>query len=212
MPRRPSNLPRAFVEENRRIRLAKAATEIVAEVGREALTVEKICRRARASRTTFYEVFEGVPGCLAYCFSRGFELAAAPLREAAELAGPLAVRVQAQVSGLYQALAAEPALCGMCLLHSFGTEEAAGRDQPAMVALAARGLAERGEARGEGWEPGVREDYVAGAILWHGAERLRRGEAAALASDRAAMTALALELLLGSEEGAAAASLDWAGE
>ena len=201
MPRRPSNLPRSFVEEHRRLRLAAATAALVRESGREALTVGATCRRARIGRGSYYEVFDGISACLRYCFERSFELAATPLRAAATQ-GDFAERVGAGVRGLYAALAAEPALCGLCLVHSFGAPEAAGCDHVALVGLAAELLVGDRGTPGEPCPPGSLQDGVAGLIVWRGAQRLRAGEAERLASEDAeAVIALALALLAGDQAG-----------
>ncbi len=179
--------------------MAAATAEEVHEVGREALTVQATCRRAGIGRSGYYELFDGLVAALAYAHQCAFELASEPLRASAALERPFPDRLAAAISGLYARLAAEPLVCELCLVHSFGAPEAVGCDQPALVGLVARGLADRGELPGGGSEPGVREDLVAGMIVSLGAERLRLGEARRLAREVEPTVALALSLLLGSE-------------
>lgn len=57
LPRGRSALPQSVVDESRRGRIMQAALDEVAEVGYPAATVATIIKRARVSRTSFYEAF-----------------------------------------------------------------------------------------------------------------------------------------------------------
>lgn len=57
LPRGRSALPQSVVDESRRGRIMQATLNEVAEVGYSSATVATIIKRARVSRTSFYEAF-----------------------------------------------------------------------------------------------------------------------------------------------------------
>ncbi|MHB8241724.1 MAG: TetR family transcriptional regulator [Solirubrobacteraceae bacterium] len=61
-------LARESIKEMQRRRMLTAAAEAIADVGWSGLTVAEIIRRARVSRKTFYEIFEGCEDCFLCTF------------------------------------------------------------------------------------------------------------------------------------------------
>jgi AcrR family transcriptional regulator len=66
-----------------RARVLEAITGVVAERGYATATVSDIVRRARVSRTTFYELYDGKESCFADACRHGFAVLEARLIQAA---------------------------------------------------------------------------------------------------------------------------------
>jgi AcrR family transcriptional regulator len=101
-----------------RRRVLAAAEEAIADVGWSGLTVEEIIQRARVSRRTFYEIFDGCEDC----FLRTFEVA---MSEATALAEDAYLRQGGWRDGIRAALTRmlvffdeEPARARLLLVES----------------------------------------------------------------------------------------------
>lgn len=196
-------LPREFIEASRRRTFARAVAEIVHESGVHAMTVTRICRAARSARTTFYDLFENVNDCLRYAVGEGFEHLFAPVREVGEQDDDWLLRVERAITGFYAAVAAEPLLAELLLVHSFAVQmEDDDRDfdagVAAMVALLAGGRG-RSAARGEPVLP-LTEDYLARVVISLAALKLRQGEEETLPFHGREMTFLVGNAYLGIEQ------------
>lgn len=73
MPRGPHGLERDVVLFSQRARLMEGVVLAVAEKGYAATRVEDITRRAKVSRTTFYEQFAGKEECFVAAYEAGAE-------------------------------------------------------------------------------------------------------------------------------------------
>ncbi len=119
LPRLPPGrhgLPRSFVVENQRQRLAAGAISVVAEDGYHAATVSAIAAAAGVSRRTFYGYFSSK----AECFFDTYEMVAEFLLEAMAEAGAgerrWPARVRAELAALLGVYAANPDLARFTLL------------------------------------------------------------------------------------------------
>jgi AcrR family transcriptional regulator len=73
LPRGRHKMPRAEVEANQRRRLLAAATDVLAERGYTALTVDQVIEGAGVSRATFYEQFTDKHECVLAAHAAAFE-------------------------------------------------------------------------------------------------------------------------------------------
>jgi AcrR family transcriptional regulator len=206
-PGRRPDLPREFVLDQRRQRVLGAVAELAHEVGVGAVTGSGICRLSRIAKNTFYELFDSVSDCRRYCFAEAYAVVVDPVREASAEPRSWLAGLSAALAAFYAAIAAEPLLAELCLLHSLGAvEEAQGNDNEAAVAAMvevldggrAAGRAARGMAYRE--PPALAEDYLARMIVSLAALRVRRGEVAALAEQRSELVILVASPFLGSEQ------------
>jgi hypothetical protein len=198
------DLPRAFIDHQRRLRAARGAAEIAHESGIGQITVGGICAFGRMARNTFYDLFDNVADCLRFGFGEGFELIFAGVREASAEEGPWPRRLDMGLERFYQTVAEEPLWAELCLVHCFGAAEpAAGHDFEAGV-MAMVGLLEGGRETAAGDQrpplPPLAEECLARMIVALAAQRLQQEEAAELPEQRAEMTMLALSTFLGPEE------------
>ncbi len=201
--RRPA-LPREFLEASRRRRFAGAVAEIVHETGVHAVTVTRICRTARSARSTFYDLFENINDCLRYAVGEGFEHLFAPVREVGEQDDDWLLGVERAITGFYAAVAADPLLAELFLIHSFAVQmDDEGRDfdagVAAMVTLLAGG---REESPAESEPVPLTEDYLARVIISLAVLKLRQGEGETLPSQGREMTLLVGNAYLGIEQAA----------
>lgn len=201
MHRRPA-LPREFLEAGRRRKFARAVAEIVHESGVHAVTVTRICRAARSARGTFYDLFENINDCLRYAVGEGFEHLFAPVREVGAQDDDWLLGVERAITGFYAAVAADPLLAELFLIHSFAVQmDGDDRDfdagVAAMVMLLAGG---RQESSLKGEPIPLTEDYLARVIISLAVMKLRQGEGETLPSHGREMTFLVGNAYLGIEQ------------
>jgi AcrR family transcriptional regulator len=199
--RRPPRVSRDFVLLWRRRRLASAATEVIREFGRAGATITAVVSRARTARATFYDCFTNMNECLAFGVADAHERLLAPVREAAAGEARWPIALSAGLGGFYRAVAAEPLVAELLLIHSFAVDlrpgqaglEAAVAD---LQALIARG---RAEAAGLGPEPAaLAEECWARAVLARAKQALLRSEEEALVAAVPPLVDLILEASHGS--------------
>jgi AcrR family transcriptional regulator len=89
-------LPRQYVAENQRWRLAAAAAELLAEIGLQRLTMRAIASRAAVARAVLYREFRDPAAALA----EAFRLSAAEIRARVESSCEAAGTGDMAVSGL----------------------------------------------------------------------------------------------------------------
>lgn len=195
-------LPPEFLAAGRRRRLARAVAEIVHESGVHAVTVTRICRTARAARGTFYDHFANVTECLRYAVGEGFDHLFAPVCEVGEREDDWLLEVERAITGFYAAVAAEPLLAELFLVHSFAVQmDDDERDFDAGVAAVVSLLAGgRENSPAEGEPPPLTEDYLARVIISLAALKLSQGEGETLPSHGREMTVLVGNAFLGIEQ------------
>jgi AcrR family transcriptional regulator len=174
LPRGRHLLPRDYVDQYQRRRLVVAVAELAHEEGLAGVTVSGLADRARISRKTFYDYFANRDECLDYAT----EQAAAYLFESLEAAVPRQSadeRIAAGVDALLGAVAAEPNLAELVLIHApaLGGERGRRFQEIAVEKIAA--LLESAVARKGAKARGA--ETIASAIIGVIACQLRRGEA-----------------------------------
>jgi AcrR family transcriptional regulator len=191
-PSRRPQISREYLEDHRRRRYVDATAELLHEFGREGPTVTNIVRLAGTARNSFYEVFKGGEDCIAY----GIGVAAG------ELFAPLAVldgdgewllEVEEGVAGFYGAVAADPLLAELFLIHAAASRvdhgrAAAGVGVERFTALLGRGRAEA-QARGRRALPASTDEYFSRAIVSLAARRIYDGGVEALPDESGGVVA-----------------------
>lgn len=191
-PYRPQ-ISREFLEEHRRRRYVAASAELLHEFGRAGPTVTNIVRLAGTARNSFYEVFGGGEDCIAY----GIGLAAEELFAGAgaqEGEGAWLSEVHAAISGFYRAVAADPILAELYLIHAAASRVDRGRAAAEvgverLAPLFARGR-EEGPAKGRRPPAPLTEECMALGIISLAARRVRTPEVEALPQESIAMARL----------------------
>lgn len=201
--RRRPPLPREFIEEHRRRTYVVAAAELAQESGIHALTVTNLCQRAQSARNTFYDHFRNVDDCLRLGIREGFDRLFGPVLQIAEEdEEEWLARVDRAVGGLYGAVAEEPTLAELVLVHSFGVPSEAGdlRYEDGVAAIERLLAQGRRETLGPIEPMPLAESYLAGVILSLATLKLRQGEAPALPAETREMTLLVGAVYLGIEQ------------
>lgn len=177
-------IERRFLMAHRRRRFVVAAAEIAHEFGRAGITTTTICQIAHTARNTFYDTFESVDDCLRCGAAEAYEELFAPVL-AADPDGGWALDVERAVGGFYAAVAAEPLLAELLLIHSLaladGGEAVYERGVAAVERLLAPGRP-LAEARGHRPSP-LTEELGARAIVSLAARKVRRGASDSLTAE-----------------------------
>jgi AcrR family transcriptional regulator len=200
-PRRP-RISREFLADYRRRRYVDASAELLHEFGREGPTVTNIVRIAGTARNSYYEVFGSAEDCIGH----GIDIAARELfatLDAQDGVGEWAAEVDAAIAGFYGAVAAEPILAELFLIHSAACRGdhrrvAARAGAEGFVALFERGR-DGAEALGRRPPPSLIDECLALAVLSLAVQRVRGPEAETLAEEAPAMAALVVGYYLGPE-------------
>lgn len=119
LPRLPPGrhgLPRSFVVENQRQRLAAAVIQVVAENGYHAATVSQISAAAGVSRRTFYGYFSSKADSYFDTFALVSEFILEAMREAGDAQRRWPARVRAELEAMLAVYAANPDLARFTLL------------------------------------------------------------------------------------------------
>jgi AcrR family transcriptional regulator len=111
-------LPADFVDSYQRQRMVAALIDTVDRCGPNSLTVAKIVKTAGVSRSTFYEHFRDCDDCFDFTCDEAFGVLFDPFGKAFAEPGPWAERLSAALAALLAALAKEPLLGELCLVHS----------------------------------------------------------------------------------------------
>jgi AcrR family transcriptional regulator len=109
-------LPREFVTQNQRDRLAAAIIACVAERGYHETTITQIAAAAGLSRRTFYGYFKSKEECFFDAYQLIEDHLAEVFAEAAEGKRGFAAKVRAQLGALLEAYAANPDLVRFSLI------------------------------------------------------------------------------------------------
>jgi AcrR family transcriptional regulator len=199
MAARPMLAP-AFVEGHQRARVTTATAELASELGLDGVTVTAICEAAQMGRSTFYLLFDGRAAALEYAFAAAYEQIFGAVDRAGLTPRPWLARLEAGVGTLFAAVAAEPRLAELCLVHSLGAATlSAGSDFEMGVEAVTRLMT--GGCPAEGANAGVglglvgpghpMADYLARGIVSLAKLRVLRGEIAELPQDRDDLVLLA---------------------
>jgi AcrR family transcriptional regulator len=199
--RRPTVSPE-LKEAKRRRALVLAGAALVHESGIQEVTVDRICRQAHVAPRTFHEHFQTVDDCLRSGVEAGSEELFAPIRKASERPDAWLLDVERAITGFYAAVAAEPILAELLLVHSFaiprqGSSPDFDTGAAAMAELLAAGR-EQGPVQSQA--PPLAEDYLARVIFSLAVLKLHAGEAETLPFHGREMAVLVGNAYLGAEQ------------
>lgn len=157
-------------EERSRHRLARALAEVATTGGHYRYSVEAVIRRAGASRSTFYKVFDDYEDAFRHAHAIGRDQLLAALAEAdrREMPGDS----WGVPAALVRAISAEPALCSLYLLQA-PPERGSPRACELVEALSFE-LA--GISVAAGRQPPLGAQLIAGGMVYALAENLSRAD------------------------------------
>jgi AcrR family transcriptional regulator len=175
-PSRRPRISRDYVEEYRRRHYVDAVAELLHEFGRQGLSVTNVVRLARTARNSFYERFHSIDDCIAY----GGAIALAEYFAAVDAQGGEGVwlaELQRAVTGFYEAVASEPLLAELLLVHCATCKLEQGRRavrsaEERFAPLLRRGRIEVEERGGRRFPPAT-EEYFSRVIVTLAVRRIR---------------------------------------
>jgi AcrR family transcriptional regulator len=145
-------------------RFARAAAEVTHGSGIRGITVAAVAETAGAAPRAFDETFDDLDACLRFGVLDTFERITAPLQ--CLPGGDWRERLEAAIGAYYAAIAAEPLLAELYLLHSY--EVTPGPGDPGLhdsvLAFAPFLAAAAAESGQESLPPGI-EDFLGWAIV-----------------------------------------------
>lgn len=169
-------LPADFVAVYQRQRIVAALIETVKSRGPIAITVTDVVKTAGISRRTFYEHFSDVDECFDFTCDEAFDLFFEPFADAYAAPGPWAERLSAALAALLGALAKEPFLGELCLLHSQARQRDRRTHRKAVDAVAAALRGARAVTTSVLEPPQLGEELLAGGAVALIAARLAGGQ------------------------------------
>jgi AcrR family transcriptional regulator len=146
----PQGTPRAEVAKQQRERLLDAMARVVAAVGYEETSVERVLVQAGVSRRTFYELFDDREDCFLAAYDDAMRRAFRIVTEAYLECDAPERRIEAALEAYLRFCADEPHLARMCVVEVFAAgHKARARRAEAMDRMA--GLLEHAlnEIRGD---------------------------------------------------------------
>lgn len=193
----PRLISRKVLKRFRRERIYLAVADLAHEEGPGALTMSRIVKRGRMSRSTFYDLFADKAECLDLACDWATDRLVAAIRESRPEAGGWRERLGGAISALLAAVSAEPESAELCLVHapSISTRGTEHGSEPMIEALVEAMKDGEAAAAGTGQEQAEGlEEFVAATIVAIVVSRVRRGEAAELPLLRDELTELAARL------------------
>lgn len=169
-------LPADFVVVYQRRRIVAALTEAVERRGPVAITVTDVVKAAGISRRTFYEHFGDLDECFDFTCDRAFDLFFDPFAAAYDVPGPWAERLGNALVALLAALAQEPFLGELCLIHSQARQRDRRTYRRAVDAVAAALRGARAVTTSVLEPPDLGEELLAGGAVALIAARLAGGQ------------------------------------
>ena len=201
LPRGRHALPPADVEANQRQRVAAAVSQILAEEGYAALTVDRLQRVAGISRSTFYVHYANKQEAVLAAYDLAFEGFSASLAEASVGQPDRSRRVKAAISTTLDFAAEEPEQAQLLAGFALCAEPRLARrvfDAHDRLALLLCDSKEPGP-------PDVAGQALVGAVTSILARHLIAGDSEVLRDLEASLVALALSPFIGPKQAALAA-------
>jgi AcrR family transcriptional regulator len=164
LPRGINALSHDVVLMSQRGRLLEAVVEAVAELGYSATTVQEITRRARVSRTTFYEQFANKEECFFVAYEAGTRAHLEHMRQAIRRTDGWLTQLSEGVCAYVELLAAQPAYARTFLLEVHKAGERALDRQRANHGLYADLLREWHGGRPPGAGDQLSDEFFIGAV------------------------------------------------
>jgi AcrR family transcriptional regulator len=115
----PQGVPRDEVQRVQRDRLTAAMAHVVATVGYEETTVERVLVQAGVSRRTFYELFDDREDCFLAAYDEAMQRVLRVVTDAYLDGDVPERRIEAALEAFLEFLASEPELARMCVVEVF---------------------------------------------------------------------------------------------
>jgi AcrR family transcriptional regulator len=175
LPRGRHLLSREYVDRYQRERMVRAVAELAHEEGLAGVTVTRVTARARISRKTFYDYFGDIEECVDHAGERAMAHLFEPAEEARTAGSPSGetTATTARLEGLLEAVASEPLLAELALIHVPALGSKRGRWFQEIAVGAVAGLVSGGDD-----ERAAMAETSASAIIGVIAFRVGHGEAA----------------------------------
>ena len=203
LPPGGDRLQAEMLSRSQRDRILLSMATLVAKRGYQGTTVERIVKRARVSRGTFYANFENREACLLAVFDEAAVRAERQIIDAASEAGDWPLEIRAGIAAFLDYVVANPALARTCLVESVTAGPVGiARYEDAMrkvAPLLARGRQLRGATV---TLPETLEDSIVGGIVWMVHQRLLHGEVDKIPGLLPAMLNFVLTPYLGDKQSA----------
>src|ERR1700679_2641942 len=154
------------VVEMQRRRLLLAFSEILAEDGLEHAGVGRVCKRARVSRRTFYELFDDREACFTGVIDAAIEKLSGPVHAAYEANGRWRERVRAALTVLLECFEQDRALARVCLIETLkGGPEVLERRRRTLETLATAIEQGRAETKDGNGPPALTAQGIVGGVV-----------------------------------------------
>jgi AcrR family transcriptional regulator len=154
------------VVEMQRRRLLLAMQELAGEDGLERVSVGRVCKRARVSRRTFYDLFDDRDACFLAAFEQALERLGESAIPAHERPARWCERVRAGLEALLIVLDEQPRLARLCVIETLkGGPAVLARRRELLDALAAVVDEGRDEARAGSGPPVLTAESTVGGAL-----------------------------------------------
>jgi AcrR family transcriptional regulator len=168
-------LPPEYVDSYQRRRMVVAVAELAHEEGLAGVTVTGLSARARISRKTFYDYFANREECVDYASKEATAYIFEPIDVATKQEQSVDEQLAAGVGALLEAVAGEPNLAELALIHAPALGGKRGRH---FQEVAVEGITHLVGIAGKGGDGDARTaETIASAIIGVVACQLRRGEA-----------------------------------
>jgi AcrR family transcriptional regulator len=205
LPPGKDRLQAELLSRGQRDRIMLAMTAIVAKRGYQATSVDKVIKRAKMSRGTFYAHFENREDCLLAIFDDGVARASQEVEAAAAAhSGDWPAEIQSGLIAFLDFVSENPDLARTCMVESVTAGPSASSRYEAALRLPVAAFA-RGRELADPSRvlPDTLEDSIVGAIVWMVHQRLLHNEVAEIRGLLPAMLKFSLAPYVGEKRSAA---------
>lgn len=146
----PQGVPKDEVERVQRERLTAAMAHVVATVGYEETTVERVLVQAGVSRRTYYEIFDDREDCFLAAYDEAMQRVLRVVTDAYLDGDVPERRIEQALEAFLEFLATEPELARMCVVEVFAAGSRARERRAAVMERLAQLVQHAlGELRGD---------------------------------------------------------------
>jgi AcrR family transcriptional regulator len=163
-----------------RRRLLLAFTELVASDGAEAVSVERVCRRAGVSRRTFYELFEDREACLLAAVESTLERIAREVAPVFDGSGSWCERVRGALTLVLARLDCEPGAARVLVVETQRAGPAVAELRMRVLDALTLAVDQGRQAKGASRLPPLTAQGIVGAVLYLAQSQIAADPAAPL--------------------------------
>lgn len=194
-------VPRSVVEEQQRVRILDAATEVFAKRGFQATTVDHLVSGANIGVGTFYGLFDGKEDCFLQAYDRVLAVGRERVREALPTTSDWAEQACAALRTVLELIASEPLRARLILVEAQTAGHAALERYEQTIDRLVPELRGGRAASPLGAElPGSLEVATLGGLLWYLQQRVVLGETNGLGTRLPDVAEIVLRPYLGEDE------------